>query len=285
MKQLNISIVLYKNNPAQITNLLNDILNNRNIELNFVYLIDNSPTDTLQSLTIINDKIIYLPSHNNPGYGAAHNQAIRHSINDNIDYHLVVNPDIRFKNNVLDTLIFFMEENQHTGLVMPKICYPDGSTQYLCKLLPNPFNIFARRFMPKSYVDKMNYLYTMQWTKYEQIMPVPYLSGSFMLFRVSDLSKIGLFDERFFMYFEDTDITRRFYREGKAWFYPVVTVTHEHNQESYRSFKMLWVHIQNMIRYFNKYGWFFDHERRSINKSLYKQLTFDHKTQKNQDKI
>lgn len=282
---LNISIVLYKNNPKQIKNLLHDIFDSRNIQLAKVFLVDNSPTDELKSLTSINDKIIYLPSHHNPGYGAAHNQAIRDSISDKIDYHLVVNPDIRFNDKVLYELVSFMEENQHIGLVMPKVCYPDGSIQYLCKLLPNPFNIFVRRFMPKSYVDKMNYIYTMQWTKYEQIMPVPYLSGSFMLFRVSDLAKIGLFDERFFMYFEDTDITRRFYRENKAWFYPLVTATHEHNQESYRSFRMLWVHIQNMIRYFNKYGWFFDKERRNINKSLCKQLNFDNKTQKNQDKV
>lgn len=263
---LNISIVLYKNNPTQITNLLNDIFGSQDIKINLVYLIDNSPTDELKSLTSINNKIIYLPSHHNPGYGAAHNQAIRYSISNNIDYHLAVNPDIRFKNRVLEKLISFMEENQHTGLVMPKVCYPDGSTQHLCKLLPTPFNIFARRFLPKSYVDKMNYSYTMQRTKYENIMPVPYLSGSFMLFRVADLAEIGLFDERFFMYFEDTDITRRFYREGKAWFYPHVVVTHEHNQESYRSLKMFFIHIQNMARYFNKYGWLFDRERRSINK-------------------
>ena len=265
---LNISIVLYKNTPKQIKNLLHDIFDSHNISLGTIFLVDNSPTDELQSLTSISNKIIYLTSHHNPGYGAAHNQAIRHSISDSIDYHLVVNPDIRFKNKILNTLISFMEENQHTGLVMPKVCYPNGSIQHLCKLLPTPFNIFARRFLPKSYVDKMNYIYTMQWTKYENIMPVPYLSGSFMLFKVADLAKIGLFDERFFMYFEDTDITRRFYREGKVWFYPHATVMHEHNQESYRSLKMFWIHIQNMFRYFNKYGWFFDRERKIINKEL-----------------
>jgi GT2 family glycosyltransferase len=94
-----------------------------------------------------------------------------------------------------------------------------------------------------------------------------------MLFRVNDLQQIGSFDERFFMYFEDTDITRRFYRDAKAWFYPDATVTHEHNQESYRSLKMLWVHIQNMIRYFSKYGWFIDLERQQINKQINSQRT------------
>lgn len=270
---LNISIVLYKNNPAQITNLLEDIFNSNGIEINAVYLVDNSPDNCLQSLTKLDPRIKYLAAPHNPGYGSAHNLAIKKSIGDNVRYHLVVNPDIRLASTELAKLIDFIQHRNDVGLVMPKVVYPDGKVQHLCKLLPNPFNIFARRFMPRSYIDKMNYNYTLQWTEYNKLMQVPYLSGSFMLFSVSDLQQIGSFDERFFMYFEDTDITRRFYREGKAWFYPQVTVTHEHNQESYRSLKMFWIHIQNMIRYFNKYGWFFDSERRQINKQINSQRT------------
>ena len=268
LNTLNISIVLYQNNPAQITNLLADIFDSHDIEINAVYLVDNSPDNRLQSLTNIDPRIEYIAAPHNPGYGAAHNLAITKSIEKNVGYHLVVNPDIRFSSSELAKLINFMQQHSYVGLVMPRVIYPDGKVQHLCKLLPNPFNIFARRFMPRSYIDKMNYNYTLQWTDYNKLIQVPYLSGSFMLFRVSDLLQIGSFDERFFMYFEDTDITRRFYREAKAWFYPNATVIHEHNQESYRSLKMLWVHIQNMNRYFNKYGWFFDNERRQINKRI-----------------
>lgn len=268
----NISIVLYRNNPQQIKNLLTDIFNSHNIELGAVFLVDNSPDNTLQFLAELSSKIIYIPAHHNPGYGIAHNLAIQKSIEANSDFHLVVNPDIRFGVNELAKLINFMQQNKQIGLAMPKVVYPDGKVQYLCKLLPTPFNIFSRRFMPRVFVDKMNYHYTLQWTNYNKPMQVPYLSGSFMLFRVVDLQTIGGFDERFFMYFEDTDITRRFYREGKAWFYPLATVIHEHNQESYRSAKMFWVHIRNMARYFNKYGWFFDRERKQINKNIINQI-------------
>jgi len=268
LSTLNISIVLYKNNLAQITNLLEDIFASQDIRLDTIYLVDNSPDNRLQSLKKLDSRIEYIAAPHNPGYGAAHNLAITKSIERNIGYHLVVNPDIRFSSTELAKLIKFMQQRSEVGLVMPRVIYPDGKVQHLCKLLPTPFNIFARRFMPRSYIDKMNYDYTLQWTDYNKLIKVPYLSGSFMLFRVSDLQQIGSFDERFFMYFEDTDITRRFYREGKAWFYPHTTVIHEHNQESYRSLKMFWVHIQNMIRYFNKYGWFIDLERRQINKQI-----------------
>ena len=272
--RINISIVLYKNNPQQIQNLLADIFASRNIQLGKIFLIDNSPDDQLRQLAELSLQIKYIHAHSNPGYGAAHNLAISQSINVGADFHLVVNPHIRFGVDELAKLIDFMQTNAHVGLLMPRVVYPNGNVQHLCKLLPNPFNIFARRFMPKYYVNRMNYSYTLQWTNYNTIMPVPYLCASFMLFRVSDLQQLGGFDERFFMYFEDTDITRRFYREGKAWFCPLATVIHEHNQESYRSLKMFWVHIQNMARYFNKYSWFFDEERCQINRTLKQQLQY-----------
>lgn len=268
LSTLNISIVLYKNNLAQITNLLEDIFASQDIRLNTIYLVDNSPDNRLKSLTKLDPRIEYIAAPHNPGYGTAHNLAIKKSIENNVEYHLVVNPDIRFSSTELAKLIKFMQQRSDVGLVMPRVIYPDGKVQHLCKLLPTPFNIFARRFMPRSYINKMNYSYTLQWTGYNKLMQVPYLSGSFMLFRVSDLLQMGSFDERFFMYFEDTDITRRFYCQAKAWFYPDATVTHEHNQESYRSLKMFWVHIQNMSRYFNKYGWLLDNERRQINKRI-----------------
>ena len=75
---LNISIVLYKNNLQQIQNLL----------------ADNSPDNHLQQLAELHSQIKYIPAYHNPGYGAAHNLTINKSINGDVDYHLVVNPDI-----------------------------------------------------------------------------------------------------------------------------------------------------------------------------------------------
>ena len=80
LNTLNISIVLYQNNPAQITNLLADIFDSHDIEINAVYLVDNSPDNRLQSLTNIDPRIEYLAAPHNPGYGSAHNLAIKKSI-------------------------------------------------------------------------------------------------------------------------------------------------------------------------------------------------------------
>jgi hypothetical protein len=96
-------------------------------------------------------------------------------------------------------------------------------------------------------------------------MDVPYLSGCFMALRVEALRKIGLFDERFFMYPEDIDLTRRMAECYRTTYFPKVRVVHDHARESYRNYRMLWVHIKNMIIYFNKWGWIYDQSRQKIN--------------------
>lgn len=79
------------------------------------------------------------------------------------------------------------------------------------------------------------------------------------------------------MYPEDIDITRRMHRVYKTLFYPYVTIIHNHAAESYKSKKMLWIHISNMIKYFNKWGWVFDKERWEINKKLLNDLDYKSK--------
>ena len=202
----------------------------------------------------------------NIGYGAAHNISIKESINKNVKYHLVINPDVYFHFDVLSVLLKFMDKNSDIGLVMPKILYPDGTLQYTCKLLPTPTDLFFRRFFPRFWlIKKKNDQFEMRHSGYKKQMNVPYLSGCFMFLRVSTLAEVGIFDERFFMYPEDIDLSRRIHSKYKTIFYPKTFVFHEHGKASYRNTKMLMIHIVNIIKYFNKWGWFHDKERTSIN--------------------
>ena len=116
--------------------------------------------------------------------------------------------------------------------------------------------------------------FQLKFTNYSIPINAPYLSGCFMFFRVDALRKVGLFDERFFMYPEDIDITRRIHREYKTMFYPEVTIIHDHAAASYQSLKMLKIHMINMIRYFNKWGWFWDRERKEMNRKLLTELNY-----------
>lgn len=92
------------------------------------------------------------------------------------------------------------------------------------------------------------------------------------VFTNRSFKKVGLFDENIFMYSEDVDLNRRIFRNYKTHFYPYVTVVHEHQKESFKNKRLLKAHIQAMIYYFNKYGWFFDKERTRINTEVMKQI-------------
>ena len=264
---INSSIVLYHNNKTQLEKAIACFLNS-NLAGN-IYLVDNSSDDSLAVLKKLDKRIIYIFNNANLGYGAAHNIAIRESIKHNIPYHLVLNPDIYFEPGVLEILYSYMEQNSDVGQLMPKVLYPDGSIQYLCKLLPTPFDLFGRRFFNigpfKKYIEKRNDKYELRFTGYNKIMNIPYLSGCFMFFRTKALKDVGLFDERFFMYPEDIDITRRMHKKYKTIYYPAVSIIHDHGAESYKNIKMLRIHIINMIKYFHKWGWCFDKERKLFN--------------------
>jgi len=89
-----------------------------------------------------------------------------------------------------------------------------------------------------------------------------------MLLRIAAIKKIGMFDTRFFMYAEDIDLSRRIHSEFKTLYFPEAIIFHEHAKSSYTSFKMLFIHLVSVIKYFNKWGWFFDRERKLINRKL-----------------
>lgn len=261
------SIVTYKTDLYMLKRAIDSFLiKDMQIKL---YLIDNSPTDEIRK--IYNDeRIEYIFNNENIGYGAGHNIAICKSLNIS-KYHLILNPDIYFEEGTLQQLYEFMEQKPEIGLVMPKVLYPNGSIQFLCKLLPTPFNLIIRRFIP-IFSNKINNTFELRFANYGNIMDVPYLSGCFMFIRTDALKRAGFFDERYFMYLEDTDLSRRIHKFYRVVYYPEVFVYHRHEKGSYRDWRLLKCHIISAIKYFNKWGWFFDKERRKINRQVLKEL-------------
>jgi GT2 family glycosyltransferase len=264
---LNISIVLYNHTLLEIAPLV-DCLRKSNV-ISQVYLIDNSPTENPDFKSL---NVLYHFTGKNIGYGAAHNIAIRKTMEQNLPFHLVINPDISFNPSILSDIVGFMNNNSDIGLLMPKIFYPSGEIQYLCKLIPTPFDLIFRRFLPGKWTQKRTEKFELRSSGYNRELNVPYLSGCFMFLRTEAIRQVGLFDERFFMYPEDIDLTRRIHRHFRTVFYPDVSIVHFHTQSSYINFRMLFIHIMNMIRYFNKWGWIVDQERRKVNLDILKQL-------------
>lgn len=258
------SLVLYKSKESEVTRVL-ECVNNSCIDI--VYVVDNSPKDTLRSIVEnTSKKTRYFFGQGNVGYGEGNNIAMREAIAQNAKYHVIINPDIIFDSDVIDHLVNYMDGKDDVGLIKPKQVSPNRPGDWTAKLLPTPLDVFGRKFMPQSLVDKINRRYEMQEVDLSVIRNVPNFSGSFLFLRVSTLEQVGLFDERYFMYFEDFDLVRRIHKVSKTIYYPYDTIVHAHNAEHRRNKTLLKIGLKSGIRYFNKWGWFFDSDRRRWNR-------------------
>ena len=276
MVKLSASIVLYKTKTEDLKRVIDSYFTYQGEKQ--LFLVDNSPSDELKNVVTMypNNDIYYIFNNANMGYGKAHNIAIRKSIERGLPYHIILNPDIIIEKGALEKLTDYMEQHPEVGNVMPKITYPNGELQYLCKLLPRPIDLIFRRFLPWEKIrNKINERYELRFFNYNEIMNIPNLSGCFMFLRTKALEKVGLFDENIFMYIEDIDLNRRIHNVYRTIYYPNATVVHEHQKESYKNNKLLKAHIQSAIYYFNKYGWFFDKDRSNINRNILEKINVE----------
>lgn len=261
------SIVVYKNNAVLLEKCLNSLLSYDNDFT--LYIVDNSPTDELREI-VDYPTVQYCYNNKNIGYGAGHNIAIRRAIEQKSEYHFILNPDVYFDKGEIDSMLGFMRSKPEVGLLMPKVVYPDGHLQNLCKLLPSPLDLFGRRFLYFTpWAKNRKRTYELQQLDYNKIYyDIPCLSGCFMLFRTPTLETIGGFDERYFMYLEDVDISRRTLEVTHNVFFPQSQIVHSYEKGSYKSLKLLKYHIVSTLIYFNKWGYLFDRERKMFNKKF-----------------
>ena len=234
-----------------------------------LWISDNSEKDGLREFVegFLDDRIEYIFNNSNDGFGAGHNVVIRKLVSGEVEseFHLMVNADVFFEENTIEKIMEYMRENKNIGQIGPKIYGTDREVTKSCRLLPSPVNLIFRRFLPvKSVVDKLDYDYEMKWYDYKEIIDV------LIFVRTDVLKEIGGFDKRYFMYMEDYDLCRRIGQKYRIVFYPEVQIIHEHGKASYKSRKMMMMHVKSAIKYFNKWGWFFDKERKEKNRECIK---------------
>jgi GT2 family glycosyltransferase len=265
MFDLTCSIVLYNHTVTELQKGIQSFLawpgNSR------LFLIDNSDDDRLRQ-HFNHKKIEYIFNGRNVGFGAGHNIAIQKIINIS-RYHLVMNPDVEFKKRTIDGLLRHMDARETIGMIVPKVLYPNGETQFMCRLLPSPMHLICRRFLPskikegfKKFLDQ----YELRHRDYNATMEVPNMSGCFMFIRSEVFKNVGAFDERYFLYLEDVDLCRRINSVYQTIYFPQEQIVHGYQQASYRSIKLMRHHTVSAIRYFNKWGWFNDPARTTINR-------------------
>ncbi len=272
MKMVTFSLVVYKETLDDLVKVVNSLLLYTFEKV--IYVVDNSPTSEAHELEQLDTCVVYTHFPQNLGFGKAHNWAIRKAMKQGSHYHFVVNPDVYYETDVVAPMLTYFEKHPEVGEMMPKILYPNGRHQYLPKLMPTPLMLAQRRtsklmpFLRKKWMKK----FEMRDMRDDTIYEIGHVTGSFSAFRMKALVDCGLYDERFFMYFEDTDISRRIHQKYKTLYFPLVSIVHNYRNGATKSPKLFFTFICSLVKFFNKWGWLHDEERKRCNQQFLSQL-------------
>ena len=262
---LSIIIVNYKSR-AKLVNCLDSISRAEMGSLRYeIIVVDNASGDDLNDIKQRWPKISLINSPKNLGMGGGNNLGIEAATAPLV---LVLNPDTVVKDKALVVLSDYLKAHPAVGLIGPKLLYPDGSLQSSCARFPRFFMPFLRRTFLGKYFQAARDSFTMNDFDHNSVSAVDWLMGSCIMFRKEITLADGQifkprFDERYFMYFEDTDLARQFWSRGlKVIYDPEAIVIHDHQRQSAKHpwylalllDKLAWLHIESWLKYFAKWG-------------------------------
>ena len=195
-------------------------------------------------------------SSTNTGFGAGHNVAIA---KEESTYHLVLNPDVLMEPDALAGAIRFMQDNPAVGLLVPRVLTPDGKPSYLCKRYPSVLDLVLRGFAPswvkQRFRNRLHHYEMRDVTQSENVMNIPIASGCFMLFRTDVLKRLGGFDERYFLYFEDFDMCMRMKSIASIAYVPSICITHSGGNAARKGGRHIAMFVTSAARFFSRWGW------------------------------
>ena len=144
-----------------------------------------------------------------------------------------------------------MDESPDVGMVCPRVLNEDGTDQFLNKRYPSVLDLFIRRFSPRflhPLLKKRMDHYEMRDVGYDTICDVEVMSGAFMFCRTEVLKALAGFDPRYFLYFEDFDLSRKFQQLGyRTAYYPNSTVIHSWKRAAHINLRMTLIFIANFF--------------------------------------
>ncbi|MEK7076451.1 MAG: glycosyltransferase family 2 protein [Patescibacteria group bacterium] len=260
---LSIIIVNYKN-PALLRLCLKSLEHALNPKLNYEILVVDISSEIETENVVLEEfpKIKLLPFKNNIGYTKGVNEGIKGSSG---EYFLILNSDIVPLKNSIETLLDYMKKHKDVGLAGPQLLNFDGTPQQSCFGFYNAITIGYRRVGYLPFKKQILGEFLLEGKDLSGIQPVDWLMGSALMARRDAINKVGLMDEKFFLYFSDVDWAKRFWENGyKVVFYPLVKIYHYHKRVSKRN---LWLvdafmnrqsqqHIKDGFRYLFKCGFF-----------------------------
>ena len=247
---VSVCIVTY-NNERTIRDALTSLLNHVKMPL-CVYVCDNASTD--QTVSIVKEEfptVTLLESNKNEGFSKGNNRVLE-SLES--QYHIIMNPDILLQEDIITPMSEYLDKNPDTMMLMPRLLNPDGTEQYTPKRAPRLHYMLGGHLERFGGVfRKWRDEYTMKQKDLSKPTEIYFCGGCFMFIRTDIFRKIGGFDERYFLYNEDADLTRMVWEYGKVVYLPSVSVVHLWERAYKKDRRYVWIQIRSMIKYFWKW--------------------------------
>jgi GT2 family glycosyltransferase len=198
------------------------------ISLQHVIIVDNASTDdSLDGLTAFDLPFIFIKNKKNLGFAAACNQGAKKSTS---DYLLFLNPDTCLYKDSLAKPLSFMErpDKSDVGICGIQLVDDSGSVARSCTLFPSPYMFGIKMLgLDKLTSGRLKSHFMMEWD-HSDTRIVDHVIGAFYLIRYSLFQELNGFDERFFVYLEDLDLSFRAHQHGwKSFFLADVKAYHK----------------------------------------------------------
>ena len=225
---------------------------------------DHLPGESVERLQAKAD--FFLTTTRNLGYGRSVNWAWREcqqrSVNSGAPVPAwlgALNTDLSWLQGTFIKMLSWLDHHPEVVLAVPQIRNPHDQVQELCKCNPSLLALFSRRFVPEwlkpRWLKQYDRRYVMAEADYNHPIEAPYLSGCCMLISTQAFNRIGGFDERFFLYLEDADLTRALTSQGLTLHLPIAYVTHAWGRGNHGNPWLTLVNLQSAWIYFAKWGW------------------------------
>jgi len=229
-----------------------------------IFVIDNASADN--SAELVQKKypqINLIANKENLGFAKANNQALKQASG---KYILLLNPDTEIQAGALKVLIDFLDHNLQAGVIAPQLLNTDGSVQMSCRAFPSFIGMLSEltgvsRFMPAG--SKLRSYKMLDW-QHDTERQVDQPEGACLLVRKELFDQVGLFDEEYFMLFEEVDWLFSVRKVGwQIWFTPTAKVIHHMGQAIKQvKVKMILSSHKGMYRYWYKHHrfekWYLD---------------------------
>ncbi len=235
-------------------------LGKRNLE---VIVVDNGSIDgSIEAVKKGFPDVELIETGEHVGYAKANNRALSVARG---EYVMLFNSDAEFtEDGSITTLLAFLDEHQQVAVLTPKVVLDSGKLDWAChRGFPTPWRAFAyfsglHKIFPKT---KKFLGYHLNWMDLETDHEIDACSGAAMIVRASAMEKVGLLDERFYMYAEDIDWCFRFkHANYKVVYHPGLTVLHhkyqsgkKHGAETEVGRKTIRMFYDTMFQFYEKH--------------------------------